>query len=348
MKSSLALFAVLAIGPLSALRGAEPPMLLWPQGAPGALGTAPRDRPTLTPYVPARANGAAMLLIPGGSYGGIYEGQAEPFARWLNDQGITAFVLRYRLGTAGYRYPAQLQDAVEAMRRIREQAARWGIAAHRVGAMGFSAGGHLLTTLLNHPEDGELPGTQPNRRVSPRPDLAVICYPVVSMIVKPHRTSVKNLLGDAPTEAMLQRASSERQVCTGQPPVFLWHTGEDKLVPVEHALLYAAALHEHGVAHELHVYQHGDHGTGLIGREHPWLVDLVFWLRAQGLISPAQARSGGASGRALETSGRRNAMDRRTQPGGQDSPDQDTGRQSVETIPVDFPSSSTITRKPTS
>ena len=153
---------------------AEEPMLLWPQGAPGALGTAPADRPTLTPYVPAEANGAAMLLIPGGSYGGIYAGQAEPFALWLNEQGITAFVLRYRLGTAGYRYPAQLQDAVEAMRRIREQASRWGLATNRIGAMGFSAGGHLLTTLLNRPEYGDPPGAPTKGRVSPRPDLAVI------------------------------------------------------------------------------------------------------------------------------------------------------------------------------
>jgi len=293
MKSKFALLTALLLAPPAALRAAETPMLLWPQGAPGALGAAPRDRPTLTPYVPAKASGAAMLLIPGGSYSGIYEEQAEPFARWLNEQGITAFVLRYRLGSAGYRYPAQLQDAVEAMRRIREQAARWGVAVSRVGAMGFSAGGHLVTTLLDRPEDGELPGAQTKGRVSPRPDLAVVCYPVISMIVKPHRASLKNLLGDAPSEELLVRASSERQVRAGLPPIFLWHTGEDKLVPVEHSLLYAAALHEHGVPHELHVYQHGDHGTGLIGKEHPWLNDLVFWLRAQGFIPAAQTPNNG-------------------------------------------------------
>jgi acetyl esterase/lipase len=231
-----------------------------------------------------------MLIIPGGGYGGIYEGQTEPFALWLNQQGIAAFVLRYRLGRYGYRYPSQLQDAVEAMRQIREQAAKWKIDSHRIGAMGFSAGGHLLTTLLNRPEDGEVPGADTTGRASPRPDIAVVCYPVISMITKPHQGSLKNLLGDAPGDELLRKTSSELQVRSGIPPVFLWHTSEDKLVPVEHALLYDVALREHGIPHELHIYQHGGHGTGLIGKEHPWFNDLVFWLRAQKFIPPAQEK----------------------------------------------------------
>lgn len=226
-----------------------------------------------------------MLIIPGGGYGRIYEGQAEPFALWLNEQGIAAFVLRYRLGTSGYRYPSQLQDAVEAMRQIREQAAKWKIDPHRIGAMGFSAGGHLLTTLLNRPEDGEVPGADTTGRVSPRPDIAVVCYPVISMITQPHAGSLKNLLGDAPGEELLVKTSSERQVRPGLPPVFLWQTNEDKVVSVEHSLLYAAALREHGIPHELHLYQHGKHGTGLIGTGHPWFGDLLFWLRAHGFVA---------------------------------------------------------------
>ncbi len=178
---------VLSLGTVLPIRAAEKPIILWPNGAPGALGATPKDVPTLTPYAPAKANAAAMLLIPGGSYSGIYEGQAEPFALWLNEQGITVFVLRYRLGSAGYRYPSQLQDAVEAMRQIRAGAERWKIDAKRIGAMGFSAGGHLVSTLLNHPEDGENEGKEPS--VSPRPDLAILCYPVISMITKPHATS---------------------------------------------------------------------------------------------------------------------------------------------------------------
>lgn len=270
------------VGSFLTLRAAEKPIPLWPDGAPGALGTAAKDVPTLTPYVPAQASGAAMLLIPGGSYSGIYEGQAEPFALWLNEQGITTFVLRYRLGSAGYRYPAQLQDAVEAMRQVRAGATKWKIDPKRIGVMGFSAGGHLVSTLINRPEDGEIEGRTP--AVSPRPDLAILCYPVISMITKPHGTSRRMLIGDSPGDDLIRKTSSELQVRAGLPPCFLWHTTEDKLVPVEHAQLYAAALHQHGIPHELHLYQHGDHGTGLIGTQHPWFADLLFWLKAHGFV----------------------------------------------------------------
>jgi acetyl esterase/lipase len=285
MKTAITLIYALLLVPLAALHAADTPIPIWRQGAPGALGATEKDSPTLTPYLPDNPSGAAMLIIPGGGYGRIYEGQAEPFALWLNEQGIAAFVLRYRLGTSGYRYPSQLQDAVEAMRQIREQAAKWKIDPQRIGAMGFSAGGHLVTTLLNRPEDGVVPGADTTGRASPRPDLAVVCYPVISMIAKPHQNSLKNLIGDAPGEELLIKTSSERQVRPGLPPVFLWQTNEDKVVSVEHSLLYAAALREHGIPHELHIYQHGKHGTGLIGTEHPWFGDLLFWLRAHGFIA---------------------------------------------------------------
>jgi acetyl esterase/lipase len=273
---------LILLGLAGSLLGAEESILLWPDGAPGALGDSAKDRPTLTPYLPAKASGAAMLLIPGGSYSGIYEGQAEPFALWLNQQGLTIFVLRYRLGSAGYRYPAQLQDVVEAMFQIRGNAAKWKIDPHRVGVMGFSAGGHLASTLINRPEDGMIPSS--NRSISPRPDLAILCYPVISMITKPHATSRKMLIGETPDEKLVRRTSSELQVKSGLPPVFLWHTMEDKMVPVEHAQLYAAALYQNNVPHELHLYQHGDHGTGLIGTQHPWFADLLFWLRTQEFV----------------------------------------------------------------
>ena len=282
MMKLLPILAAAWLMPCLSLFAAEKPITLWPDGAPGALGTTAKDTPTLTPYLPAKPTGAAMLLIPGGSYSGIYEGQAEPFALWLNEQGITVFVLRYRLGSAGYRYPAQLQDAVEAMFHIRGSAAKWKIDPQRIGAMGFSAGGHLVSTLINRPEDGMILGS--DRYVSPRPDLAILCYPVISMITKPHATSRKMLIGDSPDEKLVRQTSSELQVKPGLPPVFLWHTMEDKLVPVEHAQLYAAALHANGVPHELHLYQHGDHGTGLIGTKHPWFADLLFWLRAKGFL----------------------------------------------------------------
>lgn len=278
----LAFLLAACLLPSLSLLAAEKPITLWLDGAPGTLGSSPKDIPTLTPYLPAKPTGAAMLLIPGGSYSGIYEGQAEPFALWLNEHGLTVFVLRYRLGSAGYRYPAQLQDAVEAMFQIRGNAEKWKIDPKRIGVMGFSAGGHLVSTLINRPEDGMLDGC--DYTISPRPDLAILCYPVISMITKPHATSRKMLIGDSPDEKLVRQTSSELQVKPGLPPVFLWHTMEDKMVPVEHAQLYADALHAHGVPHELHLYQHGDHGTGLIGTEHPWFADLLFWLKARGFV----------------------------------------------------------------
>lgn len=275
--------ALLLVG-LAVTPASEKPIPLWPQGAPGALGTTVKDVPTLTPYVPAKANGAAILLIPGGSYSGIYEGQAEPFALWLNEQGITVFVLRYRLGSAGYRYPSQLQDAVEAMRQVRGHASTWKIDAQRIGVMGFSAGGHLVSTLLTHPEDGEVESVGDASRVSARPDLAILCYPVISMTTKPHEASRRNLIGASPGDELVRQTSSELQVRPGLPPCFVWHTNEDRMVPVDHSLLFATALHEHGVPHELHLYQRGDHGTGLMGTDHPWMHDLLFWLKAHKFI----------------------------------------------------------------
>ena len=148
--------------------------------------------------------------------------------------------------------------------------------------MGFSAGGHLASTLINRPEDGEIEGR--SAEISPRPDLAILCYPVISMITKPHPTSRLMLIGEQPDETLQRQTSSELQVHPGLPPVFLWHTLEDRLVPVDHARLYAAALHQHGIPHEFHLYQDGDHGTGLIGTEHPWFADLLFWLKARKFI----------------------------------------------------------------
>ena len=171
-----------------------------------------------------------MLLIPGGSYSGIYEGQAEPIALWLNEQGITVFLLRYRLGSAGYRYPAQLQDAVESMRQIRNSAVKRQIDPQRVGVMGFSAGGHLVSTLINRPEDGEIEGH--TSTVSPRPDLAILCYPVISFGQYRHTGSMNNLLGPNPPEDLRLSLSNELQVTSRTPPTFLWHTAADAGVPV--------------------------------------------------------------------------------------------------------------------
>ena len=215
---ALAIHLLLPVpAPLSA---AEPPIALWPQGAPGAIGTQAKDIPTITPYLPARPNRAAIVLIPGGCYSGIFEPQGEPFARWLNEHGITVFLLRYRLGTAGYRYPAQLQDAVQAIRHVRTTAEQWKIAADRIGGMGFSAGGHLVATLITRPEDGQIAPADNATSVSPRPDLAILCYPVISMVTKPHAASRQNLIGTSPGDACPQDIELRS---ARLPPCFVWH-----------------------------------------------------------------------------------------------------------------------------
>ncbi|MFK5923719.1 MAG: alpha/beta hydrolase [Verrucomicrobiota bacterium] len=276
---------VLLLSGMSVLQAAEASMTLWPQGAPGALGMAQKDIPTLTAYIPDQPTGSAMLLIPGGSYSGIFEGQAKPFAIWLNKQGITTFVLRYRLGSAGYRYPSQLQDAVEAMRHIRGNYEKWQIDTKRIGVMGFSAGGHLVSSLLTNPKDGDIESEDERSKISSRPDLAILCYPVISMITKPHKTSRKNLIGESPSDDLVRKTSSELQVKPGLPACFVWHTNEDKMVPPDHSLNFVTALREFSVPCEFHLYQSGNHGTGLIGTKHPWLNDLLFWLRGQKFIN---------------------------------------------------------------
>lgn len=199
----------------SALLAEEKPITLWPEGAPRALGTSAKDIPTLTPCLPAKPNSAAMLLIPGGSYSGICEGQAEPFALWLNEHGLTDFVLRYRLGGAGSRHPAQLQDAVGAMFQNRGNAEKWKIGPQRIGVMGFPAGGHLVPTLINRPED-EMPDGH-DYKISPHPDLAILCHPVIGMINKPRANSRKMLIGDSPDRKLVRQTSSELQVKPGLP-----------------------------------------------------------------------------------------------------------------------------------
>lgn len=263
---------------------------LWPAGAPGALGTADTDIPTLTIYPadPARASGAAMVVFPGGGYGGLSKHEGEGYARWLSSQGVAAFVVKYRLGSKGYRHPAMLNDAARAVRLVRARAAEWKVDPARVGVMGSSAGGHLASTLLTHFDAGRADDPDQVERQSSRPDLGVLCYAVITMGEFTHNGSRRNLLGENPSPELLENLSNEKQVTADTPPCFVWHTWEDKGVPPENSMLFASALRAKGVRFELHIYEKGGHGIGLGKRNgaapHSWTADLTQWLIERGFV----------------------------------------------------------------
>ena len=271
---------------------------LWPDGAPGALGNFSNDIPTLTVFLPEKTNstGAAMVICPGGGYGALAPHEGKDYARWLNAHGIAGFVLKYRLGSKGYRHPAMLNDAARALRTVRARAGEWGVDPQRIGVMGSSAGGHLASTLLTHFDAGHPNAADAIERVSSRPDLGILCYPVITMQAGTHGGSKKNLLGTNPPPELVLLLSNELQVTSNTPPCFIWHTAADAGVPVENSLNFAAALHHAGVPVELHVPEKGPHGLGLGSREYdpakwlPWTFACVDWLRAHGFVRPAESR----------------------------------------------------------
>jgi len=264
---------------------------LWPDGAPGALGHDDKDTPTLTPYLPdsAVATGAGIVVCPGGGYGGLAPHEGNDYALWLNQNGVAAFVLKYRLGSAGYRHPRMLEDAARAVRLVRAQSETWKVDRKRIGIMGSSAGGHLASTLLTHFDAGKPDASDPVERESSRPDLGILCYAVISMGPSTHQGSKHNLLGDKPSADLVWLLSNELQVTPQTPPTLLWHTADDPVVPVENSLDFAAALRRAGVPFALHVYEHGPHGIGLGAKPpfdnvHPWAKECLLWLKEHGFV----------------------------------------------------------------
>ena len=262
---------------------------LWPNGAPGALGNTTNDIPTVTPYLPepTNATGAAMVICPGGGYGGLAPHEGKGYALWLTQHGVTCFVLKYRLGSHGYRHPAMLNDAARAVRWVRAHADDYKIDSHRVGIMGSSAGGHLASTLLTHFDEGDKKSSDVVERLSSRPDLGILCYAVISMGEFAHRGSRNNLLGTNPPPALWKSLSNELQVTTDTPPCFLWTTLEDQSVLMENTMMFAEALRKNHVPFALHIYEKGRHGLGLNDlppflHPHPWAADCLFWLKERG------------------------------------------------------------------
>lgn len=265
------------------------PMPLWANGAPGAKGQDPEDIPSISLYRPAvgAANGAAFIICPGGGYARLADHEGHSIAVWLNGLGVTAAVLKYRLGPR-YNHPAPAQDVARAIRTVRARAREWGVDPNRIGVWGFSAGGHLASTIATQFDSGDSSATDPIERSSSRPDIAVLAYPVISMAVGiTHAGSRRNLLGADPSSELEAALSSEKHVTSQTPPTFLFHTADDSAVSVENSFLFAAALRAAKVPYELHVFEKGRHGVGL-AQDNPalsaWPTLLQNWLRARGII----------------------------------------------------------------
>ena len=272
------------------VKGAETPIVLWPGGAPGAVGNETIDIPTLTPYLPPKdkMTGAAIIVCPGGGYTHLADHEGGPVAEWLNSLGVTAFVLKYRLGPR-YHHPAPMQDAARAIRIVRARAAEWGLDPQRIGILGFSAGGHLASTAGTHFDSGNPNAADAIERVSSKPNVMILIYPVITMRDKTHAGSRKSLLGDDPAPELVTLLSNDEQVTKETPPAFLVHTSNDDAVPVENSLLFVNALRRASVPFEFHLYERGPHGFGLGGKDPilaTWPDRCAGWLRLHGFVAP--------------------------------------------------------------
>ncbi len=266
------------------------PMPLWPDGPPGMAPDAKGLRPTLAVYLPPpeKRTGAVVVVCPGGGYGGHAAHEDAPIAEWLNSLGIAGVVLKYRLAPDA-RHPAMLEDAARAIRTVRYRAEGWGLDPKRVGVIGFSAGGHLASTIGTHFDAGDPAAADPVARFSSRPDRMILVYPVISMNPPmTHGGSRRNLIGESPSDELARSLSNETQVTAQTPPTFLAHTDEDGPVPAENSLEFALSLRRAKVPVELHLFEKGQHGLGL-GRDGlpfgEWPHLCALWLEGQGFVA---------------------------------------------------------------
>lgn len=244
--------------------------------------------PDIAVYLPSKrsATGQAVIICPGGGYHYLaYDWEGSDVARYLNSIGVAAMVLKYRLPVYGNviePHIVPLMDAQRAMRLVRFNAARWNVDPHKIGVMGFSAGGHLASTLGTHFDQGNPAAADSAERMSCRPDFMILMYPVISFADSvTHKGSREALIGKDPDDNMITIYSNELQVTKDTPPAFLVHSGDDKAVPVENSLLMYQALLAQNIPAEMHIFPEGGHGFGLnIGNEHvgSWANSLRLWL----------------------------------------------------------------------
>ena len=280
----------------TALLGSEPTTInLWSEKIPGPVSGDPKNVPTLTIQLADKdkANGAAVVICPGGGYSGRAIGhEGKDIVAWLNERGVHAFVLKYRTveesKISAPLAPGPMLDAQRAIRTVRAKAKEYGVDPNRIGVWGFSAGGHLASTAATHFDDGNVDAENPIDKVSCRPDFAILAYPVITMGPKTHGGSRHNLLGKQPDPKLVEFYSSEKQVTSKTPPTFLFHTVEDNAVPIENSRMFKAACEKAGVPVELVEYQKGQHGVGLgLNTELPlagWSVKLDEWMTKRGLL----------------------------------------------------------------
>lgn len=272
------LLALLAF--VSAATAAET-LPLWKGDAPEGGGKfSDSSKAKLTVHLPEKPNGAALVICPGGGYGGLVtKGEGHGIAAWLNAHGIAGIVLEYRL-PAGRPY-VPLLDAQQALRTVRANATKWRIDPKKVGIIGFSAGGHLASTATVHFDLGEGKNTDPIARESCRPDFSILTYPVISMDVGVHRGSKKNLMGETPAAGLPDYFSSQKHVTAATPPAFLAHAIDDKVVDIENSRLFYAAQRKAGLPARLVELPSGGHG--LNGYKGPswdkWQAESLLWLK---------------------------------------------------------------------
>lgn len=270
-------------------------ILLWPNGAPRATGSDSTDKPAIMPFPAAKPNGAAVVIFPGGGYEHLATEKEGNFpAQWLSKLGISAFVVRYRLGSGGYRHPVEMWDAQRAVRWVRANAVRYGIDTSRVGVLGFSAGGHLASTVSTHFDAGNPAAADTIDRQGCRPAFSVLGYPVITMDLSfTHKGSRDNVLGTNPGKILVDSLSNEKQITALTPPAFLFHSTDDNAVPIRNSQAYHDSLAKRGVTASLMKFNHGGHGFGMADGKagspndpalHAWCDSSVKWLDRLGFL----------------------------------------------------------------